>query len=270
MHSLTGKRVLVTGASRGIGRATATAFARCGAEILATDIREEMLTDTAASVRGAGGIVHTFPLDVTDTAAIAALRERIHREGGPVDVVVNNAGVVFGGAFLDVPLAEHLLTYRVNTLGLAAVTHAFLPDLIGRPEAHLVNIASASAFVGLPYGSTYASSKWAVIGFSESIRLELAQLGHRHVGVTAVCPSYVSTGMFDGVRPPAFTRMIAPERLAELILRAVRRNRAFVITPWLVHLAIMLRGIVPLSVLDAMSRAFGTSTSMQSWRGHGR
>ena len=212
MRDLTNKRVLVTGAAGGIGRETSMAFARAGAEIVLTDLAEEQAGGVAEEIRSAGGKASAYALDVTDPAALTELRERIHDEAGPVDVIVNNAGVVFGGSFLDVPLEKHLLTYKVNTLGLVATTHVFLPDLIGRQEGHVVNIASASGFIGLPYGTTYASSKWSVIGFSESIRLELADLGHRHVGVTAVCPSYVDTGMFDGVRPPLMTRLLTPKK----------------------------------------------------------
>ena len=103
----------------------------------------------------------------------------MHRDGGPIDVLVNNAGLVFGGAFLDVPLERHLTTYRVNTLGLVAMTHAFLPDLMAGRDGHVVNVASASGFIGLPFGATYASSKWAVLGFSEL--LERAHAGEEVV-----------------------------------------------------------------------------------------
>jgi short-subunit dehydrogenase len=208
-------------------------------------------------------------LDVTDAAAVCAVRDQIHRDGGSVDIVVNNAGTVFGGSFLDVPLEKHLLTYRVNTLGLVAVTHAFLPDLIGRPESNLVNIASASGFVGLPFGTTYASSKWAVIGLSEGLRLELKELGHRHVAVTAVCPSYVKTGLFDGVTLPTNTDWLTAERLAELVVRGIERNKPYVLAPWLVHLTPFLKGILPLSVMDWVGNYFGINTTMYSWRGHG-
>ena len=115
-------------------------------------------------------------------------RERINADGGPIEVLVNNAGTVFGGYFLDVPLDRHLTTLAVNLLGVVIVTHAFLPDLIDRPDAHLVNIASVAALRRRVRGSTYASSKWGVIGFSESIELELREQGNAHVHVTTVCP----------------------------------------------------------------------------------
>jgi short-subunit dehydrogenase len=183
--------------------------------------------------------------------------------------VINNAGTVFGGSFLDVPLEKHLLTYRVNTLGLVAVTHAFLPDLIARPEANLVNIASISGFVGLPFGTTYASSKWAVIGLSEGLRLELKELGHRHVAVTAVCPSYVKTGLFDGVKLPTSTDWLTPERLAQLVVRAIERNKAYLLAPSVAHLTPILKGVLPMALMDWVGGFFGINTTMSEWRGHG-
>lgn len=269
MRTLGGKRVLVTGAASGIGRAVAVRMAREGAHLLLIDLDEPSLQVTGSSLARDGAVVHTWRLDVTDVAAIASLREEVHRNGGPIDVLVNNAGVVFGGPFLEVPLERHLLTYRVNVLGLVAMTHAFLPDLVGRPDAHVLNVASASGFIGLPFGSTYASSKWAVIGFSESLRLELELLGHRHVHVTTVCPSYVSTGLFEGARAPVATRLLTADRLADTITRAVLTNRLWVRTPWLVKVTPMLKGILPTRLFYSVAGALGVNTSMTGWKGRG-
>jgi all-trans-retinol dehydrogenase (NAD+) len=267
MQSLTGRRVLITGAGSGIGRALAAAFARHGATILAADLRADWAAQTVSGIAAEGGQGAAYGLDVTDPASVAVLRQRILAEGGPIDVLVNNAGVVSGGPFLDVPLEAHLATYRVNILGVVTMTHAFLGDLTARPDAHLVNVASASGFIGLPFASTYGSSKWAVIGFSESIRMELRQLGHRHVGVTTVCPSYVRTGMFDGARPPGLTRLLTPERVAQQTASATLRNRAFVLTPWMVTLTPLLNAGLPRWLFDRVASAFGVTTSMRSWHG---
>jgi short-subunit dehydrogenase len=268
MKDLAGKRVLITGAARGIGRAIAVRLARERAEVVLTDLDPEALPAAAEAVRAAGGEVRTYVLDVADVDGIEAFRERLREEAGPVDVLVNNAGLVFGGALLDLPWERHLLTYRVNLLGLVAVTRAFLPDLIARPRAHLVNVASASGLIGLPYGSTYASSKWGVIGFSESVRLELRELGHRHVGVSVICPSYVATGLFDGARPPFTTRMLTPERVADLTVRAVLRNRVWVLAPWLVKITPAATALLPSWLGDRVSRWLGVTSGMAGWRGH--
>ena len=204
-----------------------------------------------------------------DAESIRTLREQVLAQGGPIDVLVNNAGVVFGGAFADVPLERHMVTYRVNTLGVVAVTHAFMNDLIARPEAHLVNVASASGYIGLPFGSTYASSKWAVIGFSESLELELELQGNTHVHVTTVCPSYVATGMFDGVRTPFTTQLLTADVLAEQVVKAVLGDHHVVRTPWLVQWTPMLKGLLPHRVFSVMAGWLGVNTSMLHWRGRG-
>jgi short-subunit dehydrogenase len=206
-------------------------------------------------------------MDVTDGAVIEQVRKAVRDEFGAIDILVNNAGIVHGGAFLDVPMSAHRRTYEVNTLGLVAVTHAFLPDLVQREDACLVNVASASGFVGLPFGSTYASSKWSVIGFSESIRLELEELGHRHVHVTTVCPSYVATGMFEGARPPMLTPLLSPETVALRIVDAMERGEPFVLEPSLVKSIPLLRGLLPLGLFDRASRVLGLQDSMRHWRG---
>jgi short-subunit dehydrogenase len=266
MRNLAGKRALVTGAGHGLGRELARVFAASGVEVIATDRQLDTAEETARLIHALGGRATAFAMDITDQAAVRDVRERIGREHGPLDLLINNAGIVHGGPFLDVPLAGHLATYEVNTKGPVIVTHAFLPDLIGRPEAHLVNIASASGFIALPFATTYAASKWAVIGFTESIREELRMLGHSHVQVTAVCPSYIQTGMCDGAKPPTFSQMLAPQRVAGEVLQAVRRNRELVLTPWLVTLTPFWRGVLPRSWFRAVCYWSGVTTSLAAWR----
>jgi short-subunit dehydrogenase len=176
--------------------------------------------------------------------------------------------VVFGGAFADVPFDRHRATVEVNLLGLLAVTHAFLPGLIARPAAHVVNVASASAVVPLPGAASYAATKWAVLGFSDSLREELRGQGHRHVRVTAVCPSYVGTGLFAGVRPPRLTWLLDPEDVAAATVRAVERDRELVLLPWTVRVLYGVSGVLPRRAFHRLCNRLGVSTSMAGWRGH--
>ena len=267
MRDFRGKRLLITGGARGIGLALAKRFARDGGTLLLADLDARAVEDAAQSIRRDGGQARGFHVDVTDPRSIASAREAVHHEGGPIDVLVNNAGIVFGGPFLEVPLDRHVATLRVNVEGLVAVTHAFLPDLLERPEAHVVNVSSASGFLALPHGTTYAASKWAVIGFSESLRAELALAGNGRVGVTTVCPSYVSTGLFEGVRPPLFVPLLTPERLADRIARAILAGRPWVREPWMVKLTPFLKGVLPGPIFDSTARLLGVSTSMTTWKG---
>ena len=268
MRNLNGKNVFLTGAGHGLGREMSLAFAAAGATVIATDRAAQSVDETVGLVHQAGGHAAGYTLDVTDNAMILSVRERVHAEHGPVDVLVNNAGVAYGGPFLDVPLEEHHATYRVNLLGEVAMAHAFLPDLIGKSEGHLVNVASASGFIALPYATTYASSKWGVIGFSESIREELRVLGHRHVSVTAVCPSYIDTGMAAGVSVPHLSRMLRSADVARFVVQAVRKRRELVLTPWLVKITPFSKGVLPPSWFRRTCDWLGITGSMSTWYGH--
>ena len=268
MTSLRLQRVLITGAARGLGRAMAERFAAEGAEVVLTDLDGEAVEAAREELARSGSRCRAYALDVTDAAAIAQVRADLARDAGAIDLLVNNAGVVFGGGFLDVPLQQHRLTYRVNIEGVVAMTHAFLPDVIRSPRGHLVFIASASGYVGLPNGATYASSKWAAIGFAESIRAELKHLGHRKVGVTTVCPTYIDTGMFEGAEPPKTTKMLTPPQVAEKIIEGVKRRRVWVREPWIVKITPFLKHGLPTPVSDFLSEAFGASSSLDRWQGH--
>ncbi|RMF13669.1 MAG: SDR family NAD(P)-dependent oxidoreductase [Candidatus Dadabacteria bacterium] len=263
MTAIRHKRVLITGSGRGMGLALAKRFAASGAQVILSDIHLDALSDARKLLPDAEAIA----MDVTCPEAIQAARETLHSNGGPIDILVNNAGVVFGGAFADVPLERHLQTLRVNTEGLLAVTHVFLPDLIARPEAHIVNMASVSGLIGLPFGAAYAASKWAAIGFGESLRLELKELGHDHVRLTVAAPGYINTGLFDGVGAPRLMPFLDPDDLARTIVRAVRSNRPYVYTPLLVRLTPMLKGLLPVDIQDRVMAFLGATTSMKSWHG---
>jgi short-subunit dehydrogenase len=241
-------------------------FASDGARLTLVDLDSAALEEAREAVAVLGRGVETETVDVTDSRAVSLLGERV----GGVDVLVNNAGVVHGGEFARVPLERHELTVRVNVLGVITMTHVFLPGMIERPEASVVNIASASGFIGLPYGSTYAASKWAVIGFSESLRLELESCGHDHVRVTTVCPSYIDTGLFAGASPPKATRMLSAEHIAEKVVRAVVHGRPWVIEPWLARITPPLKGVLPTRVFDSIASALGATDSMLHWRGRER
>lgn len=262
-----GKRILITGAGSGIGALMAEQLGRRGAEVIVTARRRKPAEDVARRVQAAGGRGHARLLDVSDLGSIVPFRDQLHGEIGEIDILVNNAGVVFGGEFEQVPLDEHLNTLQINTLGLVAMSHAFMNDLRNASQGHLVNIASASAYIGLPFGSTYAASKWAVLGFSESLRLELKERGIDNVSVTTVCPSYISTGMFDGVRNPILSPMLTPEKVVKSILRGVKHRQALVVEPPLVRGIDLLKGALPGPIWDELAKRSGISTSMRHWQG---
>ena len=270
MKQFYGKKVLVTGGASGIGRLMALAFASRGSDVIVIDLNVEGAEKVATEIRAMGRQAWAFKLDVSRVEDIKTFHNRVRREIGRIDALVNNAGVVFGGVFEMVPIEKHLMTYAVNTGGLVAMTHAFFADILESPESHIINIASASGFVGLPFGASYASSKWAVIGFSESIRLELQQRGFDHVGVTTVCPAYISTGMFDGVRTPKLLPFLDPDHIVAKIMDGVEKNHAYVKEPFMVKSVDLLRGMLPQKLWDKAAHTLGITSSMMHWKGRSR
>jgi all-trans-retinol dehydrogenase (NAD+) len=265
---LSDKRVLVTGAGQGLGRALAMEFARAGAEVIVTDVDAKRATSVAQELSADGRPPLAYTLDVTSAEQVREVRERIQAERGPIDILVNNAGVVFGGPFLDVPLERHRRTLDINLGGILTLTHAFLPDLLARPEGYVVNIVSASAVIALPWATSYASSKAAALSFSDSLREELRLMGRRNVRVLAVCPSYISTGLFDGAKAPAMTWILKPDFVARKTVQAVQRGRDFLLLPWTARLLYSTSGWVATSLYRRLCAWLGVSTSMIDWRGH--
>lgn len=268
MINLKSRRVLITGAGHGLGLATARAFAKEGAFVIITDREPERVTEAVCELQIQALPCVGYVMDVTDAADVRYVRDQIHADHGLIHVLVNNAGIVTGGQFLDVPLEKHMVTYDVNTHGPVIVTHLFLQDLLDSDEGHVVNIASASAFVALPNAATYASSKWAVLGFTDSLREELELTGRGHVGVSAICPSYINTGMFEGAKAPLLTPILTPENLASKIVRCVYKNRAHLLTPGLVRLIPLGKAIWPRVIFRRLLQFLGVYQGMEDWKGH--
>ena len=262
------KTVLITGAGQGLGRSLSIKSAELGAKVVVTDRNLSAARETCELITQSGGTAVPFEMDITDYESIVRVREQALESFGPISVLINNAGVVVGGAFEEISLESHLRTIEINLKGLIQVTHIFLPDLLKNLEASLVNISSASAFLALPFASTYAASKWGVLGFSDSLREELRLKKQTQLKILAVCPSYISTGMFEGVRLPWLMNWLTPEILAQRILGAVVRKKEIVLTPWNVLPVPLAKGVLPRSWFLAFCRWLGVSRSMISWRGH--
>jgi NAD(P)-dependent dehydrogenase (short-subunit alcohol dehydrogenase family) len=239
VSNLSGKWVLVTGAGSGIGRETALAFARRGADLVICDVNEAGLAATAKDASALGRTARTHVVDVSDAERMQSFAESVHREIPALDVLVNNAGVGLGAGFLDTTLEDWRWIVGINVSGVIHCCHFFIPKMVeSRRGGHVVNVASAAAFVATEALAAYSTTKFAVLGLSEALRDELAPHG---IGVTAVCPGIINTPITEAARlrgkaaaAGARERMVAfyrkrnygPERVAENILRAVARNRA--------------------------------------------
>lgn len=271
LDTVAGTRVLITGAAMGMGRIYAErAVAERAAAVVLWDVNRDALEATAGSLRAQGGVVHTFVVDLSHREAIANAAADVRREIGDIDILFNNAGIVRGKYFWEhEPAGDIELTMAVNALAPMHVAREFLPAMIAnRREARIVNIASASGLVSVPRMSVYGASKWAVTGWSDSLRLELQQAGHRHVRVTTVNPTYIGTGMFAGAKPMVMTPIMTPEYVTGRVWRAMKRGTPRLWLPKSVYLSAALKGILPLRAFDWMAdRVFGVYRSMESFTG---
>ena len=196
MTSIRHSTVLITGGASGIGRQMGLAFLekQC-AKLVVWDLDEEGLEAAVAEWSSAGYDVYPYLVDVTNTTHVDELAADVLHAVGKVDILINNAGIVIGKDFVSHTNQDIDNTIDVNIRGVMQVTRAFLPPMIASGSGHVVNIASAAGLIPNPKMSVYAGSKWAVLGWSESLRLELEEVA-RNLNVTTVTPSYIDTGMF--------------------------------------------------------------------------
>ncbi len=271
MRSVEGKVVLITGAAMGMGRLYAVyAVAERAAAVVLWDLDEAALEATRAELAARGARVLAHAVDVSSPQAVAEGARRVQEEAGTPHIVINNAGVVRGKPFHEHdPVTDTEFVIRVNVLGPMHVTRAFLPAMIeSGAEARILNIASASGQLSVPRMTVYTSSKWAVIGWSDSLRLELARAGHGHVRVTTLIPSYISTGMFAGARAPLLTPILEPDYVVTRAWAAMKAGRPRLMLPWTVALSRALSGLLPLRAWDWLAgRVFKVYSSMDAFTG---
>jgi NAD(P)-dependent dehydrogenase (short-subunit alcohol dehydrogenase family) len=251
--------VLVTGAASGIGRAVALALAGEGAILHLTDIDETGLAETAQSAKELGAAVPTATaLDITDAAAVWRLGEDVTDEHGPMDVVMNVAGIAIWGTVSSLEHRHWQRVVDVNLMGPIHVIEAFLPPMVdGGRGGHLVNVSSAAGVIGLPWHAAYSASKFGLRGVSEVLRFDLRK--HR-IGVSLVCPGGVDTGLTETIQVAGVDntsrrfrkaqagfrrRAVSPEQAARSILRGVRRNRYWVYTSADIRLVHCLQRLFP-------------------------
>jgi NAD(P)-dependent dehydrogenase (short-subunit alcohol dehydrogenase family) len=237
LKELAGRHALVTGAASGIGEATAHELSARGARVSLVDIDPGGVARVAADVRARGGDAAHYVVDVASAEQVQDLATRAVRERGPVDLLVNNAGVAVVAPFTKTRPEDWEWMSGVNMWGPLRLTRALLPDMIARGRGHVVVVASLAGLVGAPGMVAYSTTKFAMVGFAEALRLELAGTG---VGVTAVCPGYVRTKLHEATRydnpgfkafldaPPSWYGMTS-EHVAVELADAVADDRPLVV-----------------------------------------
>ena len=239
-RNLVGQIVAITGGARGIGKSTAQTLARAGMKVAIGDLDGPLAAQTASEI-GAGTI--GLQLDVTDFDSFSAFVASVEEQIGPIDVIINNAGIMQLGPYLDEDLATTKRMIDINIYGVDYGCRLTIPSMIARGHGHVVNIASAAGKAGYAHGATYCGTKHYVVGMSESIRSELRGTG---VEVSCVMPVAVQTELGAGLSETRAVKQALPQHVADEILSALKQPRFDVFVP---------RSVGPLNqVMSVMGR----------------
>ncbi len=253
-----GKTALVTGAASGLGRALAVSLAEAGADVALVDVNEDGLQETAAMVGECGVRCQPWLVDVSKWEDMVSMAEEVLEAWDHIDILVNNAGVGVGGELKDVPIESIEWIIGINLKGEIYGTKLFLPRMIERQQGHIVNVASLSALVVLPFHIAYTTTKFGLAGFSEALWCELRRF---NIGVTLVCPAAVKTNIMAGTRGYAASKGqkkmedkwadllsrtgMEPEDAARSILRAMEKDKFLLLLGKEAYLLYYLRRVFP-------------------------
>lgn len=254
MHEFKGKTALVTGAASGLGRELAIAFAREKAVVLMADIDEAGLAETSMMLAGMGAENRSYTVDVSARGQVASMAARVREEFGGLDVLVNNAGVFVWADIVDTTIEDWEWLIGVNLWGPIHTISAFLPGMIARGCGHIVNVASLGGLVTMPTLAGYSTTKFGVVGLTETMQHELKPLG---ISITLVCPGNVRTPIIDhivvrGYDRKKLTKMsygvmprMRADKAAAVILDGVKRGRAMVVLTPTAHLMWYVKRLSP-------------------------
>ena len=262
---------IVTGGAMGIGFATTKRLLQEGAIVTIWDLNAQALEEAVRQL-SAYGTVYAHPCDVTDKRRVLELAATAKQEMGRVDIVINNAGFVKGGDFLERPVADWEKTIDVNLTALLYVTAALLPDMYERNFGFVVNISSAAGMIGVPNLAVYSATKWAVWGLTESLRMEAHNRGKNGVKFASIHPCFLAKGMFEGAQLGIPGRWIVPlvkdhDVIAKAIVEsALKKERYSPKRPRTLKLVLLLRSL-PDKWFQWLLRVLGVAQSMKTWRG---
>jgi NAD(P)-dependent dehydrogenase (short-subunit alcohol dehydrogenase family) len=253
--------VAITGGARGIGRATATALIARGARVAIGDIEASLAQRTAEEL-GAGTV--GLALDVTNRESFAGFLNEVESRLGPLDVLINNAGIMPIGPFLEEADATAKRLVDINIHGVIFGSKLALERFIPRGRGHLVNIASIAGKAGSPHLATYCATKHAVVGLTESLRLELEGTG---IDVSVVMPVGVNTELYSGLQPLRGMKTPEPEDVGEAIVEALQTGRYEVYIPKRMNGLMRTSALMPRRAADAINKALGGDTITRPDRG---
>lgn len=266
MTKIKGRTLLITGGASGIGRIMGRMALQRGAKrVVVWDINEDNIAATESELNSYGE-VKGYKVDVANTEMVKQMFALTTKECGDVDILINSAGIITGNkTFAEQSQLDIDRTMAINATAPMTVALQALPPMLERNVGHICNIASAAGFIANPRMSIYAASKWAVIGWSDSLRVEL-QEAKSNVHVTTIAPYYISTGMFDGVRSRIIP-ILKPEWVAKKILNAIEKNRKISSWPLGYHLIRTLQALLPLRALDLLCKVLGIYNALDHFKG---
>jgi len=266
-----GDVVLITGGGSGLGRRLAISLAKLGAKVVLWDINAEGLAKVAKEVEKEGGKVWTYTCNVGSYQDVIEVANKVKKDVGKVDVLINNAGIVSGKFLVDLTEEHITRTFAVNTLSHFWTLKEFLPDMMSSNKGHIVTIASASAISATTGLVDYSASKYAAFGANEALRLELTKKKATGVFTLAVCPYYINTGMFDGVKTkfPMILPILDEVYASDRIVDAIRHKDAMLVMPELCRLPWLAKFLFPVWFSDWCLEFLGIPDSMDDFKGRG-
>jgi len=263
--------VLITGAASGLGRLLAVRFSELGARLALVDVNLGGLEETKRLVHSKApqATVRTYKCDLNDRLDVQKIMDRVKTEIGDVDILVNNAGIVTGKKILECPDELMVKTMNVNTLAHFWTIKSVLRSMLNRNHGHIVTIASAAGLTGTAGLVDYCASKFAAVGLTESLALELRSLGKTGVYTTTICPYYINTGMFDGAATkfPSLLPILDPNYAAEQVVNAVLTNQEILIIPRILYFASALKSFLPTQASYRLADFLGITHSMNDFIG---
>ncbi|RAI83844.1 SDR family oxidoreductase [Algoriphagus yeomjeoni] len=247
MKDLAGKIVLITGGASGIGKIMVRLMLERKAKVIIWDISQAGIDSTIAGFTHLGVVVG-FQVDVSNLQEIQQTAIKVKNDVGVVDVVINNAGIVVGKYFHEHSPVDITKTMEINSTAPMLVSSEFLGDMIAQNSGHICNIGSSGGLISNPKMSVYAASKWALIGWSDSLRLEMKQL-NKNINITTIMPYYINTGMFDGVQSKI--PILEPEAASLTIVKAIENNvRMLTLPGYIYRLTRIGQGILSINAFD--------------------
>ncbi len=272
--NLKNKLVLITGGAKGIGLATAQRILNEGGKVILWDFKEDDLNKTVNNFKEQGFDVFSQICDVTNKEQVYSNANIIKEKFGSLDILINNAGTVYTGYMLDRSDEELENLINVNFTSMIYTIRAFMPAMLDKNSGHIINISSASSMTGAPKLAVYAATKWAVAGLTESLRLEVQKMGKSGVKFSSVHPNFLKKGLFEGTKLNFLGQLLAPgvkshDAVAKVIVnRAIKLGFHSPKVPWIMNQIVLLRALLPSSLLIKFSSLYGLYDMMDDYKGY--